>query len=85
MKLYLFNQLRSRSLFSFRYETLFPNLKSPNQNIGPTAPLRMKLYCEATANLIDVPLDIVFRNWRAKDVTITDDLNSIKAGLPDVS
>jgi len=39
----------------------------------------------AAANLIDVPLDIVFRNWRAKDVTITDDLNSIKAGLPDVS
>jgi len=39
----------------------------------------------AAANLIDVPLNIVFRNWRANDITITDDLNSIKAGLPDVS
>lgn len=39
----------------------------------------------AAANLIDVPLDIVFRNWRATDVSIVLDLDSFKAGLSDVS
>ncbi|RUM53573.1 MAG: heteromeric transposase endonuclease subunit TnsA [Marinomonas sp.] len=39
----------------------------------------------AAANLIDVPLDIVFRNWRATDVSMIVGLDSIKGGLSDVS
>jgi len=39
----------------------------------------------ATSNLIDVPLGIVFRNWRAADVSMVEGLDSIKGGLSDVS
>lgn len=39
----------------------------------------------ATANLIDVILDIVFRNWRATDISMIVGLDSIKGGLSDVS
>ena len=39
----------------------------------------------AAANLIDVPLDIVFRNWRATDVSMIVGLDSIKGGMSDVS
>ncbi|TPE54264.1 heteromeric transposase endonuclease subunit TnsA [Maribrevibacterium harenarium] len=39
----------------------------------------------AAANLIDVPLNIVFRNWRAKDVSMIIGLDSFNARLSDVS
>lgn len=39
----------------------------------------------AAANLIDVPLDIVFRSWRAVDVSMIVGLSSFKSGLSDVS
>ncbi len=78
-------------------QLIFKRLKSANKRLSTTcAGLDDEYSCEpgfhvgvfrksVAANLIDAPLNIVFRQWSCSDLTIAQNLSLLEGGLSDVS